>query len=117
MDQTEAFNINVKIDLFQIATHKCSNYRYATQGAVLTYHTEIAKFVTDSNSVMIKDAAGSNKARMAVVREDHHLVFLPFVSHKMKALLYITDNDAIAYAVDIHYEIWNVLREEGKCMI
>ncbi len=63
---------------------------------------------------MIQYGAGRDKARMTIVREDHHLVLLTLVAHKVKALLDVADDDSIADAVDVHNEIGNVLQKKSK---
>ena len=63
---------------------------------------------------MIQNTACRHVSWVTVISKDDHLILLSFVAYKVEALLDIADYDTIAYAVDAHDEVGNVLCGKGR---
>lgn len=54
---------------------------------------------------------------MSVVRENDQLIFVPFISDHVNALLDVAHEDPLSGSANVHYLIWNILQRRLKKII
>lgn len=77
----------------------------------LTHNGNISELVCSRNRIVVEQRGACDPARARVIGENDQLVFLSFVSKKVKALLNIANNYALPNGVNSHDVVRNVLQE------
>lgn len=74
-----------------------------------THHTNVAKLVCPSHSVIVKKAGGSDPSGVGVISKDNELVLVTLVSNPDETFLDIRHNNPVPNSLDPRYVIGNML--------